>query len=101
MAIIEEKVYSCRKCGSSDLKKNGKNVCGNQQYHGKACGAYGVLEPRKRYTEEDQERILKAYQERPSMRGIERTYGVSRQTFAKWLKKNGTVATPRNYAQTR
>ncbi|CAD7852865.1 MAG: hypothetical protein, partial [Olavius algarvensis Gamma 1 endosymbiont] len=25
-------------------------ACGNQQYHCKTCGAYGVLEPQNRYT---------------------------------------------------
>ncbi|CAD7852093.1 MAG: hypothetical protein, partial [Olavius algarvensis Gamma 1 endosymbiont] len=31
--------------------------------------------------------IIKAYQERSSMRGIERTHGVCRQTLSAWLKK--------------
>jgi len=42
--IIETKVYSCRKCQSEDLVKNGANASGSSQYHCKACGAYGVLE---------------------------------------------------------
>ena len=68
-------------------KKNGLNACGNQQYHCKTCGAYGVLEPQNRYTEEEKDLIIKAYQERSSMRGIERTHGVCRQTLSAWLKK--------------
>jgi len=92
--IIETKVHTCRKCHSKDLIKNGIHVCDSQQYHCKACGAYGVLEPRKRYTEEEKERIIKAYQERPSMRGIERTFGVCRQTLSAWLKKGRTASTP-------
>jgi transposase-like protein len=32
---------------------------------------------------------LRAYQERSSLRGIERTFGVSRYTVAEWLKKSG------------
>jgi len=42
--IIDTKVYSCRKCQSEDLVKNGTNASGSSQYHCKACGAYGVLE---------------------------------------------------------
>jgi len=41
---------------------------------------------------EEKEIVLKAYQERSSMRGIERTFGVCRQTLSAWLKKGGTAA---------
>jgi len=91
--IVETKVHVCRKCHSKALIKNGKNTCGNLQYHCKACGAYGVLEPRKRYTEEKKALIIQAYRERPSLRGIERSHGVCRQTLAKWLKESGVTTT--------
>jgi transposase-like protein len=39
------------------------------------------------YTEEQKEQILAAYNERSSMRGIQRTFGVSRNTLSSWLKK--------------
>ena len=39
------------------------------------------------YTPERKEEILRAYHERSSLRGIERTFGVTRQTVAKWLKE--------------
>jgi len=89
--IIETKVHTCHKCGSKDLTKNGMNACGNQQYHCKTCSAYGVLEPHKRYTQEEKDLILKAYQERSSMRGIERSHGICRQTLSAWLKKAGRL----------
>ena len=92
--ILETKVHTCRKCHSKEIKKNGLNACGNQQYHCKTCGAYGVLEPQNRYTEEEKDLIIKAYQERSSMRGIERTHGVCRQTLSAWLKKSGAATTP-------
>lgn len=38
-------VYQCKKCGSDDLKKNGRNRSGNQQYICKVCGAYQILTP--------------------------------------------------------
>ena len=85
--IAETTVHTCNKCRSTHLIKNGTNACGNQQYHCKACGAYGVLDPHRGYTDDEKTRILKAYHERGSMRGIERIFGVSRQTLSKWIKK--------------
>ena len=80
-------VYSCRKCGSQNIVKNGHNASSSQQYWCKDCGQRGVLEPKLGYTEEQKEQILSAYSERSSMRGIQRTFGVSRPTLASWLKK--------------
>ena len=63
------KTYRCRRCGSAELVKNGHNASGSPQYHCKGCGAYGVLEPEASgYSEEEKERILRAYRERGSMR---------------------------------
>ena len=75
--IQETRTYRCRRCGSVDIVQNGRNRYGNQQYHCKACGAYGVLEPKVRYTEAQKEQILRAYPERVSLRGRPRLYGVS------------------------
>jgi len=80
-------VYRCRKCESQNIVKNGHNASGSQQYWCKACGHRGVLEPKRGYTEEQKEQILSAYSERSSMRGIQRTFGVSRPTLVSWLKK--------------
>jgi transposase-like protein len=85
--IVEEKIYTCRGCGSSNIVKNGKNRYGNQQYRCKECNKSGVLNPKNSYTEAQKEHILAAYQERPSMRGISRLYGISRSTLASWLQK--------------
>jgi len=90
--IVETKIHACRQCKSQHIVKNGKNVCGNQQYLCRDCGASGVLNPKVAYTEEEKEIIIKAYQERSSMRGIERTFGVSRQTLSTWLKKRPAKA---------
>jgi transposase-like protein len=80
-------IYSCRNCGSQNIVKNGHNDSGSQQYLCKACGAHAVLEPKRGYTLEQKEQILAAYDERSSMRGIQRTFGVSRPTLVSWLKK--------------
>ncbi len=39
------------------------------------------------YPEERREEILRAYEERSSLRGLERTFGVSRATVLAWIKK--------------
>src|SRR6266508_1314564 len=39
------------------------------------------------YSPERKEQILRAYQERSSLRGLERTFGVARSTVISWLKK--------------
>jgi transposase-like protein len=39
------------------------------------------------YSEEEREQILRAYDERSSLRSLSRTFGVSRQTVTAWLKK--------------
>ena len=85
--IITTIQHQCRKCGSTDIVKNGRNQCGSQQYLCKDCGAIGVLTPKQYYRSERREDILRAYQERPSMRGISRIFGVSRNTLADWIKK--------------
>ncbi len=86
--MIEEKIiYRCHSCKSDDIVKNGHSVTGKQQYICKACGRSGVVNPTQKYSEEEKARILNAYFERASMRGIQRIFGVSRPTLAQWLKK--------------
>ena len=48
---------------------------------------YRVLKPTVKYTIEDKERVLKAYRERMSLRGIQRVFGVWRTTVLSWLKQ--------------
>jgi transposase-like protein len=68
--------YECIACGSTNLVKNGKNRYGTRQFKGKDCGKQAVLNPSEKYREEQKAQILATYQERPSMRGIQRIYGV-------------------------
>jgi transposase-like protein len=79
-------VNRCTKCQSANIVKNGKTKAGRQKYHCKVCNAYGTINPSVPYTPERKAEILRAYHERSSLRGIERTFGVARQTVAKWLK---------------
>ena len=84
--IQETTKYTCRSCGSDNIIKNGTNKCGNPPYHCKDCGVYRVLEPQERHSDETHEQVLKAAQERVSLRGIERIFTVCRQTVAKWIR---------------
>ncbi len=82
------KVVMCVHCGGDDVVRNGKTNNGKQRLLCKSCKRTSREERSgPRYSEEDRERILRAYMERPSMRGITRIFGVSRQTLAVWLKK--------------
>lgn len=85
--ITEIIVNQCTKCQSENIVRNGKTKAGKQKYHCKACNAYGTLGPSVPYTPERKAEILRAYHERASLRGIERTFGVARQTVAKWLQE--------------
>jgi transposase-like protein len=78
----------CYHCSSENLKKNGFAPNGKQKYLCKDCGKASRDDPvAKGYSEAKKEEILRAYQERPSMRGIARTFGMSRNTLTSWLKK--------------
>ena len=78
---------SCPDCGSANIVKNGKDYQGNQKFRCNDCGRCGTLDAPGRYMPERKEEILRAYQERSSMRGIRRTFGVARTTLARWLKQ--------------
>jgi predicted Fe-S protein YdhL (DUF1289 family) len=57
------------------------------------CGRTGRDSPQPSgYTAGERERILRAYHERSSLRGLSRTFGVSRQTVTAWLKKRDEPA---------
>jgi len=83
----------CLYCGSDKLVRNGHAPNGKQRYLCQECKRYSRENPASRgYSEERKEEILRAYEERSSLRGIERTFGVSRYSVAKWLKKSSRVA---------
>ena len=79
--------YRCRVCDSTNIVRNGTNKCGSAQYHCNDCGAYRVLEPAPGYSAREKRRILDTYKERASLRGLERIFGVARQTVLRWLKE--------------
>ncbi len=85
--IVEVKIYNCPNCGNQDIVKNGTDYKGSQKYHCHHCGGYGTLKAKARYSQEEKERVLKAYQERVSMRGIRRIFGVIPKTLLRWIKE--------------
>ena len=46
-----------------------------------------MLLPKRRYSEERKAEVLRAYQERCSLRGLSRTFGITHKTITQWLKK--------------
>jgi transposase-like protein len=68
--------------------RNGKTPDGRQRFRCRDCQRRSTADARPQgYPEEQRELILRAYQERSSLRGLSRTFGVSRNTVTSWLKK--------------
>src|ERR1035438_8175356 len=83
----------CQHCGSKDLVRNGHASNGKQRYRCKSWKKQSRENPAKNgYTDERREEIIKSYQERSSLRGLTRTFGVSRNTVKDWLKKSSSSA---------
>ena len=81
--------YRCRDCQSLNIVKNGHNRSGSRQYLCKDCGCSKTLVPQQRgYSPEKKEEVLRAYQESSSIRGVCRTFKISRSTVTDWLKKS-------------
>ena len=89
--ISEQVSQRCNQCGSTKIVKNGKSASGKQKYRCNDCRSYGTVNPQVQYTPERKAEILRAYQERSSLRGLERTFGVTRQTVASWLRQAATA----------
>jgi transposase-like protein len=45
--------------------------------------------PKRGHTQQFKEQVLRAYQERASMRGIARVFKIGRNTLTKWLGEKG------------
>jgi len=84
--IVEVKIRHCPNCESLDIIRNGTDYKGDQKYHCHACGGYGTLDAKVRYSQTEKAQVLKAYQERASMRGIRRIFGVVPQTLRRWME---------------
>ena len=80
----------CQHCQSQNIIRFGLAPNGKQRYRCHDCGRRSRDNPTSNaYSDEERELILRAYWERSSLRGLTRTFGVSRQTVTKWIKKRG------------
>ncbi len=87
-------LVTCRHCGSPDLVTYGIAPNGKQKYRCRSCRRQSRENPGSAaYSTERKEEILRAYQERSSLRGLERTFGIARSTVINWLKKSPTAPT--------
>ena len=88
----------CPHCGSDELKRNGRAPNGKQKYRCRTCQRQSRENPTPHaYSEERREEILRAYEGRSSLRGLERTFWVSRTSVIAWIKKAAELsALPRN-----
>jgi transposase-like protein len=77
---------TCLHCGSDQLVRNGKGSNGKQRYVCRACGRRSRenLAPTGS-TDERRSEILTSLHERSSLRGVARTFGVSRNTITSWI----------------
>jgi len=83
----------CAHCGSDALVRDGHAPNGKQKYRCHACGRRSRKNPSPNaYPEARREEILHAYQERSSLRGLTRTFGVSRTTVSSWIKKSSSAS---------
>lgn len=79
--------YTCPRCQSTHLRRNGRTKTGQQKFHCKDCNRYGTLDRK------DAERALREQAaeslltERLSQRGIARTLRMSRRKVAELIKK--------------
>lgn len=87
--MVTERV-TCRHCGSDAIVRYGVAPNRKQKYLCHTCGRQSRANPRPNgYTEERREEILRAYDERSRLRGLERTFGVARNTVTRWLEQKG------------
>lgn len=90
---------TCRHCASKNIVRNGMTSNGKQRFLCKDSGRRSRENPQPNgYIQEKREEILRAYQERSSLRGITPTFGVSPNTVTSWLKKGSNPPTVERHA---
>ena len=88
----------CPYCASDQLIKYGITANGKQRYRCQSCTRQHREHPGSNaYAEATREMILRAYQERSSLRGLSRTFGAARNTVSSWLKKSPDVTSFRGH----
>ena len=78
----------CSHCDSQNIVRNGLAPNGKQRYLCRDCRRQSRDDPTSNaYSDQDREQILRAYNERSSLRGLTRTFGVARNTVTTWIKR--------------
>ena len=86
-------VLHCGHCQSQNVIRHGKDRAGHQRYLCHDCRrTFQEQTGSPTHSAEFQTRVLAAYQERASMRGVCRLFGIGRNTLSEWLKKSQPVA---------
>ena len=85
------------------MQKNGHTNHGAQRARCVECRRTFTLSPKgPRYDQKFKDQVLCAYQDRMSLRGIKRTFGVCYQTVMVWLgEKSGPTPGVRGHALAR
>lgn len=73
----------CEHCQQGPLVRNGHSATKKQRYLCQGCGFRGTVGSRHLYSKAKKQEIMSAYQERMSLRGIERVFGVMRSTVCR------------------
>lgn len=96
-------VHVCARCGSEKIRKNGHAENGDQRAKYLAGGRTFVLQPQgERYDQKFKDQVVAAYQDRISIRGITRTFGVCYKTVSRWVgEKSRTTPRLRGHAPAR
>src|SRR5258707_15783036 len=83
----------CPSCQSDALVGNGHAPNGKQVYRCHACGRQCRENPTPHaYPEARRQEVLHASQERSRLRGLTRTFGVSRTSVSSWIKKRSAAS---------
>ncbi len=78
---------TCRRCQSTNLRKNGRTTSGHQKVHCKDGHCYGTRATQTAVRAQRREVAAQLATERRSQRAIARTLKMSRRTVARVLKK--------------
>ena len=85
----------CPRFQSNDLIRFGRAPTDKQRFRCHACAHTFRENPGERgYSEARKREILAAYQERSSLRGLTRIFGVARNTVSGWLKEQAESLPP-------
>ena len=83
------RIVLCPDCQSQNVIRFGKTTGGHARFRCKDCRVTFSDAPERGHSEVFKAQVLAAYQERASMRGIARAFGIGRTTLVRWLKEKG------------